>query len=149
MGPVKTRLALTTVLAAAALALSACADDEPETPSDPETSASPSESATSAAPTEAPTESPTSPASPTPGAPTGVAADLVGDWSDEAGEWVLHFQDDGTFTLDVDGNETTSGSFSVEGDVITLTGADGNDQTGRIVGEDLEFRFGTLVRQIP
>ncbi|WP_019145244.1 hypothetical protein [Aeromicrobium massiliense] len=141
----KTRLALTTVLAAAALTLSACADDEPETPSDPETSATPTESATSAAPT---TEEPTTPASPTPDAPTGVAADLVGDWADEKNEWVLHFQDDGTFTLDVDGNETTSGSFSVEGDVVTLTGADGNDQTGRIVGEDLEFRFGTLVRQI-
>lgn len=141
----KTRLALTTVLATAALTLTACADDEPETPSDPETSATPTETATSAAPT---TEEPTAPASPTPDAPTGVAADLVGDWADEKNEWVLHFQDDGTFTLDVDGNETTSGSFSVEGDVVTLTGADGNDQTGRIVGEDLEFRFGTLVRQI-
>lgn len=141
----KTRLALTTVLATAALALSACADDEPETPSDSETSASPSASATSAAPTETPT---TAPASPSAETPTGVAADLVGDWADETGEWALHFKDDGTFTLDVDGNETTSGSFSVEGDVITLTGADGNDQTGRIVGEDLEFRFGTLVRQI-
>ncbi|TCI97477.1 hypothetical protein [Aeromicrobium sp. IC_218] len=140
----KTRLALTTVLATAALTLSACADDEPETPSDPETSASPSESATSAAPT----EEPTTPASPSAETPTGVAADLVGDWADETGEWALHFKDDGTFTLDVDGNETTSGSFSVEGDVVTLTGADGNDQTGRIVGEDLEFRFGTLVRQI-
>jgi hypothetical protein len=144
MGLVKTRLALSTVLATAALTLAACGDDDTASPSDPETSASPSASAPSAEPT----EQPTSPATPSAEAPTGIAAELVGDWADEKREWVLHFQDDGTFTLDVDGNETTSGSFSVDGDVVTLTGADGNDQTGTIVGEDLEFPFGTLVRQI-
>jgi len=142
------RVALTTVLATAALTHAACGNDDDATPSDPETSTSASPSAS--APSAEPTEEPATPAPVDPSAepPTGVAADLVGDWADEKGEWVLHFKDDGTFSLDVDGNETTSGSFSVDGDVVTLTGADGNDQTGTIVGEDLEFRFGTLVRQV-
>lgn len=138
----KKRLALTTVLTVPVLLLAACGgDDEP-------TGSEPTEPTTSQEPTDSPSTEPTAEPTDTPDVPDTGAAELVGDWSDEAGEWVVHFEDDGTFTLDVDGVETTSGSYSRDGDTVLLTGADGNDQTGRIVGEDLVFDFGTLVRQV-
>ncbi len=140
----KTRLALTSALAASALLLTACADDEPAASDDPTPSAT---TATSDAPTptEAPSDEPSA-TTPTEGSTSGAASDFVGDWATEDGSWVVHFREDGTYALDVDGNETSSGSYAFEGSTVTLTGADGNDQVGTVEGENIVFDFGTLIR---
>ena len=99
---------------------------------------------TSAAPTEAPTTAPTqtqgsqSPAS---------AADLVGDWSDKAAQWTVHFKDDGSYTMDYQGvDDFTSGKYSIAGGKVTLAGGDGDTSRGTVKDDGIVFKLGTLTR---
>ncbi len=76
-----------------------------------------------------------------------AVADLVGSWHDPNVNWTVHFHDDGTFTEDFQGNtDMRSGDFTVEKGVVTLIGGDGNNNSGTIKDETIEFRLGTLTR---
>ncbi len=58
-------------------------------------------------PTATETSTTDSPTTPTPEATIDDASDLVGDWQDVDAEWVVHFNDDGTFVEDFQGVEKT------------------------------------------
>ncbi|WP_332642900.1 hypothetical protein [Aeromicrobium sp.] len=74
-------------------------------------------------------------------------ADLVGTWSDEAAEWTVHFNDDGTFVEDYQGiKDFRVGTYSVDGETVALKGDDGITTAGSIVGVTLAFKLGTLIR---
>ena len=76
-----------------------------------------------------------------------AAVALWGDWEIPAEDYVLHLVEDGTFVQDYMGvTDFRTGKFSVEGDTITLTGDDGDDDEGKIVGDTLEFTLGTANR---
>ena len=76
-----------------------------------------------------------------------AAVALWGDWEIPAEDYVLHLVEDGTFVQDYMGvTDFRTGKFSVEGDTITLTGDDGDDDEGKIVGDTLEFTLGTATR---
>jgi hypothetical protein len=117
----------TSVAVTALLALSGCNDsgDKAEPGASPSTSESVSPS-TSATPD---------------------TADLVGTWSDEEAEWTVHFNDDGTFVEDYQGlTDFRVGTYSVDGETVSLKGDDGITTTGSIVGVTLAFKLGTLIR---
>jgi hypothetical protein len=83
-------------------------------------------------------------------APTGTptkASDLVGDWSDPAAEWTVHFKDDGTYVQDFQGVKGfMSGTYRLEGDQVQLISGEGDADLGTVNGETLIFRLGTLTR---
>lgn len=121
---------------AACLVLTACGEDDPT----PESSSTPS-ATSSAEPSEpAPSEA----ASDVPE----TASDLVGTWRDDAADWTAHFAADGTFTWDYQGNiDFLTGSYTLEGGVVTFAGLDGNDLVGQVTTDGLVFDLGTLTRQ--
>lgn len=103
-----------------------------------------------------PTAKPPASESTTPSAsasPTGTpeqATDLVGDWEDTDAKWTVHFRDDGTYVEDFQGVEDFRvGTYTLEGDTVTLEGADGNADEGTVKDETLEFKLGTLERVSP
>lgn len=74
-------------------------------------------------------------------------AEIAGSWHDESVNWTVHFSDDGTFSEDFQGNvEIRTGTFTIADGVVTLEGGDGNNNSGTIKGETIEFRLGTLAR---
>jgi hypothetical protein len=76
-----------------------------------------------------------------------AAAALRGDWEIPDEQYVLHLIEDGTFVQDYMGvTDFRTGKYSVEGDTIILTGDDGDDDKGKIVGDTLEFTLGTATR---
>ena len=82
--------------------------------------------------------------------PTGTpktAADLVGDWTDPAAEWTVHFKDDGTYVQDFQGvKDFLSGTYKLEGDQVQLISGEGDADLGKVEGATLVFRLGTLTR---
>ncbi|MEO6605334.1 MAG: hypothetical protein ABIN55_06945 [Aeromicrobium sp.] len=122
----KLRMTLATSLAATVLlALAGCNSDDKGATPEPSSS-------TSATPT----------AAETPG-----AKELVGDWADTEAEWAVHFNDDGTFVEDFQGNiNFRVGTYKVEGETVSLIGDDGNTTTGTVTGVTLVFKLGTLIR---
>ncbi|MET0822610.1 MAG: hypothetical protein ABWY58_16735 [Aeromicrobium sp.] len=122
---------MATVLTGAVMALAAgCGSDASDGPS-----TEPS------APTAAASESPTA------GTQDGSAAALVGDWEIPAEQYTLHLVDDGTFVEDFQGVvDFRTGKYEVDGDTVSLVGADGNTDKGKIVGDTLEFTLGTANR---
>jgi len=103
------------------------------------------------APKEEPTASETTttatPTTPTPEPTIDDASDLEGDWQDVDAKWVVHFHDDGTFVEDFDGQKDFRvGKYKVEGTTVSLIGDDGNTDPGKIEGEALKFKLGTLTR---
>ncbi len=98
-------------------------------------------------PTTAETTTTGTPATPTADAPVETASDLVGDWEDADAKWVVHFHDDGTYVEDFNGQKDFRvGKYTVEGTTVSLIGDDGNTDLGKIEGETLEFKLGTLTR---
>ena len=78
---------------------------------------------------------------------TDAYAEIAGSWHDEHVNWTVHFSDDGTFSEDFQGNvEMRTGTFTVQDGVVTLEGGDGNNNSGTIKGDTIEFRLGTLTR---
>lgn len=130
------RMSLATGLCALALTtLAACGtDDGPGTDegSTPSASASASESPTTGSSTQDPAS----------------AADLAGTWRDDAADWTVRFEADGTFTEDFEGvPDFRTGDYEVSDGVVTLMGGDGNDTEGTIEDGTLVFDLGTLVPQ--
>lgn len=122
----------TAVIAVSMAALSGCASEDPADPTNP-----PGNSASTPAPTDTPTATPSDTA----------AAGLVGDWEIPVDEYVLHLKDGGIFTQDMLGaKDFRSGKYTVEGDVISLVGGDGDTDNGKIVGDTLVFDLGTATR---
>ena len=127
----KLRMTMATVLTGAVMALAAgCGSDASDGPS-----------TESSAPTAAASEAPTA------GTQDGSAAALVGDWEIPTEQYTLHLADDGTFVEDFQGVvDFRTGTYEVDGDTVSLVGADGNTDKGKIVGETLEFTLGTATR---
>jgi glucose/arabinose dehydrogenase len=122
---------VTAIVGVALLGLGACGKSD-----GPEDSPTPSETTT--------TSSPSTPTSePTPE----DAAGIVGDWQDVEAKWVVHFHKDGTFVEDFEGvTDFRVGKFTVDGTTVSLIGDDGNTDQGKIEGESLVFKLGTLTR---
>ena len=96
-----------------------------------------------------PTASATKP-SPVPSVDSSSDASIAlrGDWHDPAAQWVVHFEEDGSFTEDFEGMpDFRSGNYEVKGKTVRLIGGDGNTDEGTIQGDKLVFELGTLVRQ--
>ncbi len=91
----------------------------------------------------------TKPTTPTTTETTAAAAvELTGDWRDAKADWTVHFAEDGTFVEDYQGiEEFRRGSYSVDGETVTLEGDDGNPSTGTLSGNTIVFKLGTLKRQ--
>ena len=88
-----------------------------------------------------------SPATPTPDATIDDASDLVGDWHDVDAKWIVHFNDDDTFVMDFQGvKDFLVGKYTVDGTTVSLIGDDGNTDPGKIEGDTLVFKLGTLTR---
>lgn len=83
-------------------------------------------------------------------APSGtpsVAADLVGDWSDHEAEWTVHFRSDGTYASDYQGIEDfLSGTYELNHGQVELTSGEGDTDLGKVEGNTLVFKLGTLTR---
>lgn len=76
-----------------------------------------------------------------------AVADFVGTWSDPAAQWTVRFAADGTFTSDYQGvTDFRNGTFHVHNNRLDLIGADGEVDSGRIKGDVVVFRLGTLMR---
>jgi hypothetical protein len=91
----------------------------------------------------------TSPSSTTPSADptTPAASDLAGDWHDVKAQWTVHFHDDGTFVEDFEGvTDFRVGKYTVVGTTVSLIGDEGDTDVGKIEGDTLVFRLGTLTR---
>jgi hypothetical protein len=74
-------------------------------------------------------------------------ADFVGTWSDPNENWTVRFTADGAFASDYQGvQDFRNGTFQVHNDRLDLIGADGEVDSGRIKGDVVEFRLGTLSR---
>lgn len=114
----------------ACLVLAACGEDEPS----PQSSSTPSATAsTEPAPTDASSAVPE------------TASDLVGTWRDDTADWTARFAADGTFTWDYQGNtDFLTGTYTLEGGVVTFAGLDGNDLVGQVTPDGLVFDLGTL-----
>ena len=134
----KHRMKIATVgtLAVAVGVLAGCGSDDPKLPVDPSTAG------------------PTSSARPTPSVDSSSkgAIAIRGDWEAPEADWIVHFEEDGTFTEDFEGiSDFRVGKYEVEGDVVRLIGDDGNTDEGKVVGSgddtQLEFKLGTLTRQ--
>ena len=101
-------------------------------------------------PTDKPTATETttgSAATPTSEPTSDAASELVGDWHDVDAKWVVHFHEDGTFVEDFEGvTDFRVGKYTVEGSTVSLIGDDGNTDPGKIEGETLVFKLGTLTR---
>ncbi len=130
------RIATLAVLAACAAPLAGCTSDAPVDAGDPSTAAAP----TSPGPT------------PSVDSSSKGAIAIRGDWEDPKAKWVVHFEEDGTFTEDFEGlTDFRVGKYEVEGDIVRLLGDDGNTDEGKVIGSGdtttLEFKLGTLTRQ--
>jgi polyisoprenoid-binding protein YceI len=87
-----------------------------------------------------------SPSATVPQGPKSIA-DLVGTWSDPQAHWTVRFASDGTFTSDYEGvTDFRNGTFQVHNNRLDLIGADGEVDSGRITGDVIVFRLGTLKR---
>jgi len=120
------RLMATAAAIALLSGLAGCAQDEPETASTAVTEAS---------------TAPTTAASADPGTA------LVGTWRADAADWTVHFNEDGTFTEDFEGNvDFRRGTYRVEDDTVHLEGDDGESSEGELSGDTINFRLGMLER---
>lgn len=78
---------------------------------------------------------------------TNGAIKLRGDWQDTKAKWIVHFQEDGTFVEDFQGQvDFRVGKYAVDGTTVSLIGDDGNTDKGTVDGETLVFKLGTLTR---
>ncbi len=124
----KRRMTMATAgICLAVATLSACGSD---TGSDGSAPSTPSADTTSAAPSADP-----------------AAAALQGDWQIPAEDYVLHLKDDGTFTEDFQGVvDFRTGTYSVDGETLSLEGGDGNTDEATVDGDTLVFTLGTATR---
>ncbi len=140
----KPRMSVATLAAAIALALLAgCGSTDQAAPKKPN---EPSSTATKAT-------TPSSPG-PTPSVDSSSSGAIAirGDWQAPSAEWIVHFEEDGTFTEDFQGlSDFRVGKYEVEGDVVRLIGDDGNTDEGKVSGSGdatrIAFKLGTLERQ--
>ena len=101
-----------------------------------------------------PTPSTSTSASPTPSVDSSSDGSIAirGDWEAPEAQWIVHFEEDGTFTEDYQGlSDFRVGKYEVEGDTVRLIGDDGNTNEGKVTGTGddtaLEFKLGTLKKQ--
>jgi hypothetical protein len=127
----KLRMTMATVLTGTVMALAAgCGSDASDGPS-----------------TEPSAPAATASESPTADSQDASAAALVGDWEIPSEQYTLHLVDDGTFVEDFQGVvDFRTGKYEVDGDTVSLVGADGNTDKGKIVGDTLKFTLGTANR---
>jgi hypothetical protein len=92
---------------------------------------------------------PTTPATATDvpsGTPT-EAADLVGDWTDAEADWTVHFKADGTYVQDYQGVDGfLSGTYKLVDGQVQLISGEGDADLGKVEGDTLVFKLGTLTR---
>ena len=120
------RLAIAAIAASTVVSLSGCARDDAPAASTPTASTAPTSATTSSS----------------------AAADLVGTWRDAEADWTVHFNAEGTFVEDYQGNKGfRNGQYNVTVTTVTLEGDDGESTEGTITDDTLVFRLGTLVRQ--
>jgi hypothetical protein len=99
-------------------------------------------------PTTSASQSPTASATPTTEPTSDAAGEIVGDWQDTEADWTVHFHDDGTYVEDFQGvTDFRVGKYTVDGTTVSLVGDDGNTDAGKIEGETLVFKLGTLTRK--
>jgi len=80
------------------------------------------------------------------GTPT-TSADLHGDWSDPAAEWTVHFHEDGTYSSDYQGvKDFLSGTYKLTDGQVQLISGEGDTDLGKVQGDTLVFKLGTLTR---
>jgi len=80
------------------------------------------------------------------GTPT-KASDLVGEWSDPAAEWTVHFREDGTYSSDYQGvKDFLSGTYKLVDGQVQLISGEGDTDLGKVQGDTLVFKLGTLTR---
>lgn len=139
-----TRMTVATwaLVAVSASALAACGGSEDTDRSEP--------SRSSSAPTAAPPTSPS--ATPSVDSSTDGAIAIRGDWEAPEADWIVHFEEDGTFIEDFQGvTDFRVGKYEVDGETVRLIGDDGNTDEGTVSGSgadlQIEFRLGTLTRQ--
>lgn len=132
------RMSVATVgaLTATVALLSGCSSGGSTSPRDPATASAPSEPG------------------PTPSVDSSASGSIAirGDWEAPEAEWIVHFEEDGTFTEDFESlTDFRVGKYEVEGDVVRLIGDDGNTDEGKVSGSgddtQIEFNLGTLKRQ--
>lgn len=117
----------TAVLGIAMATLGACGSDTGSDGSSPSTSGATSESPSADSPD--------------------PATALQGDWQIPAENYVLHLKSDGTFTEDFQGVvDFRTGTYSVDGETLSLEGGDGNTDDAMITGDTLVFTLGTATR---
>ncbi len=76
-----------------------------------------------------------------------AASSLQGDWQIPAEDYVLHLEAGGTFTEDFQGViGFRTGTYSVDGDTLSLEGGDGNTDDAKVDGSTLVFTLGTATR---
>ncbi len=129
-------------IAASATALSACGSSDETDQADP---SSPSTTST-ADPTPSPSATPSVDSS------TDGAIAIRGDWEAPDADWIVHFQEDGSYSEDFQGvTDFRVGTYEVDGETVRLIGDDGNTDEGKVSGsgDDLQiaFNLGTLTRQ--
>lgn len=128
----KRRMTMATAAAGLALALlTACgtSEDAPDV-------TSPTSEATSA-----PTATPSVDAS------SKGAIALRGDWEIPKEDYILHLKEDGTFVEDYQGIvDFRVGKYSVDDDVISLIGDEGDTDKGKVVDDTLVLGLGTATR---
>ena len=126
-----------TVLVIALAGLTGCSQTES---ADAESSPSDMSQTTSPSPSESSTPSPTK--------GTTNLAQFAGTYSDMEGLWVVYLNADGTFSMDIDADyNARSGTFTVQDEVITLKGKDGQVDEGTIDSEQLSLPFALLIKQ--
>lgn len=130
------------VIAVSATALSACGGSDGADQADP---GSPSTSST-ASPPASPSATPSVDSS-----DDGATA-IRGDWEAPDADWVVHFQEDGSYSEDFQGViDFRVGTYEVDGETVRLIGDDGNTDEGAVSGSgddlQIEFNLGTLTRQ--
>lgn len=118
------RLTAVTVIAVTTVALGGCSQEAEPAP----------------APATQTTSSPAIPSS-------DPRAAIVGTWRAEDADWTVHFNDDGTFSEDFEGNvDFRTGTFRVEDDMVYLDGGDGETNEGELSGDTINFKLGLLER---
>lgn len=130
------------VIAVSTTTLSACGGSDGADQADPGNTATTS--------TASPPPSPS--ATPSVDSSDDGAIQIRGDWEAPDADWVVHFQEDGSYSEDFQGiTDFRIGTYEVDGETVRLIGDDGNTDDGTVSGsgDDLQITFtlGTLTRQ--
>lgn len=139
-----TRMTVATwaVIAVSATALAGCGGSDGADQAEPGSASTTS----TASPSPAPSATPSVESS------TDGAIAIRGDWEAPDADWIVHFEEDGTYSEDFQGiTDFRVGTYEVEAETVRLIGDDGNTDEGAVSGSgddlQIEFNLGTLTRQ--